>query len=195
MGGSTHKVFSSFYTHAKLHYTSHYMKHLRLNHETLQKTFCEIRVLKISKRNAKYLMQSYCQCCPYIETNQLICTANQLTGFYVRATLAFNGLNSRQNSCKMSVKGFIFSFVSLFSFVTKIYISLFTIILQKDCLGFESTLIVEEKVMDKKSIRCNIYINDLRNLKELSIFCKKIFFRLPWYLKFMPPVDRKQTVF
>ena len=54
---------------------------------------------------------------------------------------------------------------------------------------------VEEKVMNKKPIRCNIYINDLRNLKELSIFCKKIFFQLPWYLKFMPPVDRKQTVF
>ena len=35
-----------------------------------------------------------CQCCPHIETSQLICTANQLTGFYMRATLAFNGLNS-----------------------------------------------------------------------------------------------------
>ena len=30
--------------------------------------------------------------CPPIETNQLIWTANQLTGFYMRATLAFNGL-------------------------------------------------------------------------------------------------------
>ena len=27
-----------------------------------------------------------------METSQLICCANQLTGFYVRATLAFNGL-------------------------------------------------------------------------------------------------------
>ena len=35
-----------------------------------------------------------CQCCPHIETSQLICTANQLTGFYMRATLAFNGLIS-----------------------------------------------------------------------------------------------------
>ena len=25
-------------------------------------------------------------CCPHIETSQLICTANQLTGFYMRAT-------------------------------------------------------------------------------------------------------------
>ena len=33
-----------------------------------------------------------CQCCPHIETNQLICTANQLTGFYMRTELALNGL-------------------------------------------------------------------------------------------------------
>ena len=35
-----------------------------------------------------------CQCCPHIETSQLICFANQLTGIYMRATLAFNGLSS-----------------------------------------------------------------------------------------------------
>ena len=34
-----------------------------------------------------------CQCCPHIETRQLICTANQLTDFYMRATLALNGLS------------------------------------------------------------------------------------------------------
>ena len=33
-----------------------------------------------------------CQCCPHIETGQLIYYANQLTGFYMRATLAFSGL-------------------------------------------------------------------------------------------------------
>ena len=33
-----------------------------------------------------------CQCYPHIETSQLICCANKLTGFYMRATLAFNGL-------------------------------------------------------------------------------------------------------
>ena len=33
-----------------------------------------------------------CQCCPHIEISQLICYANQLTGFYMRATLAINGL-------------------------------------------------------------------------------------------------------
>ena len=32
-------------------------------------------------------------CCPQIETSQLICTANQLTGFYMRAKLALNGSN------------------------------------------------------------------------------------------------------
>ena len=33
-----------------------------------------------------------CQCCPNIETSQLICTSNQFTGFYMWATLACNGL-------------------------------------------------------------------------------------------------------
>ena len=33
-----------------------------------------------------------CHCCPHIETSQLICSANQLTRFYMRATLALNGL-------------------------------------------------------------------------------------------------------
>ena len=34
----------------------------------------------------------YCQCCPHIETSQLLCSANQLTGFYRKATLAIIGL-------------------------------------------------------------------------------------------------------
>ena len=38
-----------------------------------------------------------CQCCPHIETSKLICTANQLTGFYMTATVAFNGLRSARN--------------------------------------------------------------------------------------------------
>ena len=33
-----------------------------------------------------------CQCCSHIETSQLTCYANQSTGFYMRAILAFNGL-------------------------------------------------------------------------------------------------------
>ena len=32
-----------------------------------------------------------CQCWPHIETRQLTCCVNQLTGFYMRATLALNG--------------------------------------------------------------------------------------------------------
>ena len=34
-----------------------------------------------------------CECCPNIETSQVICSANQLTGFYMFATLALNGLS------------------------------------------------------------------------------------------------------
>ena len=33
------------------------------------------------------------KCCLHIETSQLVCCANQLTGFYWKATLAFNGLS------------------------------------------------------------------------------------------------------
>ena len=32
-----------------------------------------------------------CQCSPHTETSQLIYCKNQLTGFYMRATLALNG--------------------------------------------------------------------------------------------------------
>ena len=35
-----------------------------------------------------------CHCCADIETSQLICYANQLTRFYMRATLAFNVLTN-----------------------------------------------------------------------------------------------------
>ena len=40
-------------------------------------------------------------CCPHIETSQLICKANQLTGFYMRATLAFNGLMLAPDSSRL----------------------------------------------------------------------------------------------
>ena len=40
----------------------------------------------------KFAKPIKCQCCPHIETSQLICTANQLAGFYMRITLALNGL-------------------------------------------------------------------------------------------------------
>ena len=36
-----------------------------------------------------FLLFHKCQCCPHIETSQLICFANQLTGFYMALTLAF----------------------------------------------------------------------------------------------------------
>ena len=40
---------------------------------------------------------------PSIETSQLICCANQLTGFYMRVTLAFNRLNCT-TTCKNKAK-------------------------------------------------------------------------------------------
>ena len=43
-----------------------------------------------------YFWPIKCHCCPQIKTSQLIYTANQSTGFYMRATLALNGLNARQ---------------------------------------------------------------------------------------------------
>ena len=39
-----------------------------------------------------------CQCCPHIETSQLIGPGNKLTGFYMRATLALNGLCKLQKA-------------------------------------------------------------------------------------------------
>ena len=35
---------------------------------------------------------NYDQCSSHIETNQLVCSANQLTGFYMRGTLVVKGL-------------------------------------------------------------------------------------------------------
>ena len=43
-----------------------------------------------------------CQCCPHVETSQLISCANQLTGFYMRATLALKGLTSSKSLVTVS---------------------------------------------------------------------------------------------
>ena len=43
-----------------------------------------------------------CQCCPHIETRQLICTANQLTGFYMWVTQALNGLKLAKSNISHS---------------------------------------------------------------------------------------------
>ena len=45
--------------------------------------------------------KSKCQCCAHIGTSQLICMANQLTGFYMRATMAVNGLNANKKIGKI----------------------------------------------------------------------------------------------
>ena len=41
------------------------------------------------------------QCCPHIETSQLISTANQMTGLHMRATLVFNGLIIKTTICPL----------------------------------------------------------------------------------------------
>ena len=38
--------------------------------------------------------------CPHIETSELIYCANQLIGFYIKTTLAFNGLIHRWRDSK-----------------------------------------------------------------------------------------------
>ena len=43
-----------------------------------------------------------CQRYPHIETSHLICCANQLTGFYMRATLGLNGLSLQLSPSKSS---------------------------------------------------------------------------------------------
>ena len=50
-----------------------------------------------------------CQCCSHMETSQLICTANRLTGFYVGATLAANELISGCHFSQLSRPSFSIS--------------------------------------------------------------------------------------
>ena len=52
-------------------------------------------VILIFLPSKDYLNLIKCQCYPHIETSQLICCVNQLTGFCMRATLALNGLTSK----------------------------------------------------------------------------------------------------
>ena len=46
------------------------------------------------------------QCCPHMETSQIICTAGRLTGFCVGATLAVNGIIIEWHSSKLSRTSF-----------------------------------------------------------------------------------------
>ena len=46
------------------------------------------------------------QCCPHMETSQIICTAGCLTGFCVGATLAVNGIIIEWHSSKLSRTSF-----------------------------------------------------------------------------------------
>ena len=61
----------------------------------------------------------------HIETSQLICTANQLTGFYITTTLAFNELIKRLRKDIHLKKKKVTS--SFFKVVKQFYSKLFTI--------------------------------------------------------------------
>ena len=54
-------------------------------------------VLKFPNMLRKSTESKKCQCCPHIETSQLICKAYQVIDFYMRATLAFNGLRIQES--------------------------------------------------------------------------------------------------
>ena len=50
----------------------------------------KIEILSLDRLNSLNVSH-----CPHIETSQLICSANQLTGLYMRETLTFNELNEQ----------------------------------------------------------------------------------------------------
>ena len=80
---------------------------------TLTQTVNNKRSTTHSKVNKKCLkLPIKCQCCSHIETSQLICIANQLIGFYKRATLAFNWLTITKSENHTSAT---FSDISIFS--------------------------------------------------------------------------------
>ena len=56
--------------------------------------FLQVIVWIISLRKLKNKLIK-CQSCTHTETSQLIYKANQLTGFYMKIRLAFNGLMSK----------------------------------------------------------------------------------------------------
>ena len=67
-----------------------------------------------------YIWPIKCQCCPPIESSQLICTANHLTGFYRRATL--NGLNELQQTYGQTHSNYSLAFADeLFEWVWQFY--------------------------------------------------------------------------
>ena len=49
-----------------------------------------------------------------METSQLICTTNQLTGFYMRTTLARNGVSLKESTYETRKKCFLFHFKNSF---------------------------------------------------------------------------------
>ena len=59
-------------------------------------------------------------CFPHIETSQLICIANQLAGFYMRAAVAINGLiEEERKRIKVKTHKFLSEFIYLKVFLEK----------------------------------------------------------------------------
>ena len=58
-------------------------------------------ILAISLWEIIFLEPNKCHCCPHIETRQLILSANQLAGFYLRATLTLNVFTQKDSSAHM----------------------------------------------------------------------------------------------
>ena len=59
--------------------------------------FIDSRRVEVVYKQLFFIKPIKCQSYPHIETSQLICTANQFTGFYMRATLALNGFKRDSN--------------------------------------------------------------------------------------------------
>ena len=95
-----------------------------------------------------------CQCCPHIETSQLICCANQLTSFYTRPTLALNGLS------ELLIQFEMVDFLTSLWDVQSIYILCIRHILAGqlllprlrfyDCWGFEKRSMARKTDQEKK---------------------------------------------
>ena len=67
-----------------------------------EKCFSMMMLIHI-KQNLNNIWSSMHESCHHIETSQLICKANQLTGFYMMATLPFNELSNTEAELKKSV--------------------------------------------------------------------------------------------
>ena len=64
-----------------------------------------------------------CRCCPHLKTSQVICCANQLTGFYMRGTLALNGLKNHLQCISFEIQTQLRNFKKSVTEVLKVSLS------------------------------------------------------------------------